>query len=216
MRELRIHTALPVRVTWTDNERTTKLTACAIDVSQKGARLAGVTGLTAPGHVIAIRRNMSEARFRVVWIGRPQSLQEGQVGVECVDADKIIWDVDFDKAQEDFEPIGDLKPGGAQPSQHSCPGKVVAWPEQADVGGFEARLLALGVSVCEIEGAIAFRGPLLLEIHTENTQVTVKGIAQETEHEGWSRVNFTHIRRGDRRELNDLVSRLSCRRKSAQ
>jgi hypothetical protein len=200
MRELRIHCVLPVRVTWTENGRTIKLAACAVDVSQKGARLTGVTALTAPGQVVAIRRNTDEARFRVVWIGRPQSPQEGHVGVECVE-DKIVWD---------------SKPSGAQATHHSCLGKVVAWPEESESGGFEAKLLAIGLFVCETEGTIGFRGPLLLDIHTEETRVTVKGIAQETEQEGRSRVNFTHIRRGDQRELRELVSRLSRSRPSAQ
>jgi hypothetical protein len=179
-------------------------------VSRKGARLANVRGLEQPGQFVALRRKASEARFRVVWIGRPQSLQEGQIGVECIDADKIIWDFDLAKAHEDFEPIGDLKPGDERPPHYSCLGKVVAWPEEGGTSGFEAKLLAIGPSLCEIEG-LGFRGPLLLEIHTEETQVTVKGIAQETKHEGRSRMNFTHIRRGDHRELRELVSRLSRR-----
>jgi hypothetical protein len=37
MRELWIHIALPVRVSWADDGKTTSLSACTIDVSQKGA-----------------------------------------------------------------------------------------------------------------------------------------------------------------------------------
>ena len=105
MRELRIHAALSVRLTWVDDGKTRTLTVCTIDVSQNGARLAGVAGLKAPGQLIAIRRKASEAQFRVIWIGEPHTPHEGQIGVECIDNDKIIWDVDFAKVDEDFEPL---------------------------------------------------------------------------------------------------------------
>ena len=216
MRELRIHTALPVRLTWADDEKTSTLSVCTIDVSQKGARLTGVKGVKAPGQLIAIRRKTSEAQFRVVWVGKPQTPHEGQVGVECVEADKIIWDVDFAKAHEDFEPLGsgNLKPSDTPPSRYDCEGKVLVWSEQGPAGGFDAQLQTVGLSFCEVKGAISFQGPLLLQISTEEAQVTVKGIARETMHEGWSWVDFTDIRRGDRQEWQNLISRLSRKRPS--
>ena len=215
MRELRIHTALPVRLTWVDDGKTTTLSVCTIDVSQKGARLTGVTGLKAPGQLVAIRRKVSEAQFRVIWIGKPQTPHDGQIGVECVEADKIIWDVDFAKVQEEFEPfVGNLKPGDTPPLRYNCEGKVLVWSEQGTAGGFEAQLQTIGVSFCEVKGSISFQGPLLLQISTEDTQVTVKGISRETMHEGWSWVDFTDIRRGDRQEWQNLISRLSRKRPS--
>jgi hypothetical protein len=214
MRELRIHTALAVRLTWTDDGKTITLSVCTIDVSQKGARLTGVTGLKAPGQLIAIKRKVNEAQFRVIWIGKPQTPHETQIGVECVDTDKIIWDVDFAKADEDFEPLsGNLKPD-TPPLRYNCEGKVLVWSEQGYSGGFEAQLQTIGSSFCEITGATGFQGPLLLQISTEEAQVTVKGIARETMHEGWSWVDFTEIRRGDRQELQNLISRLSRKRSS--
>ena len=217
MRELRIHAALPVRLTWVDDGKTTTLTVCTIDVSQKGARLAGVAGLKDSGQQIAIRRKTSEAQFRVIWIGKPQTPHEGQIGVECIDTDKIIWDVDFGKVHEDFEPLnGNSKPSDTPPLRYSCDGKVLVWSEQGTVGGFEAQLQTIGLSFCEVNGAISFQGPLLLEVSTDDAQVTVKGIARETTHEGWSWVDFTEIRRGDRQELQNLIFRLSRSRPPAK
>jgi hypothetical protein len=214
MRELRIHTALPVRVTWADGGRTTSLNACTIDVSQKGARLIGLAGMKAPGQLIAIRRKASEAQFRVIWIGQPQTPHEGQVGVECVDTDKIIWDVDFAKVHEDFEPLGaNLNPGDKQPLRYSCEGKILVWPQQGSSGGFEAELQAIGPFFCEFKSATSFQGPLLLQIYTQDAHMTMKGIAREAGN-GRSLMDFTDIRRGDRLALQSLISRLS--RKSSQ
>ena len=210
MRELRIHTALPVRLTWADDGKTITLSVCTIDVSQKGARLTGVTGMKAPGQLIAIRRKTNEAQFRVIWIGKPQTPHDGQIGVQCVDTDKIIWDVDFAMVDEDFEPLsGDSKASDTPPLRYNCEGKVLVWSEQGYSGGFEAQLQAIGLSFCEVKGAISFQGPLLLQISTEEAQVTVKGMARETMHEGWSWVDFTEIRRGDHQELQNLIYQLS-------
>ncbi len=73
---------------WAEDEQAINQIAYTLDVSRRGARLAGITGLKGPGQLIVVRRNMGEARFRVVWIGRPRSPQEGQVGIECVEPDK--------------------------------------------------------------------------------------------------------------------------------
>ena len=83
---------------------------------------------------------MNEAQFRVKWIGKPQTPHEGQVGVECVDSDKIIWDVDFAKAHEEFEPFtANLKPSDTPPLRYNCQGKVLVSLEQGTAGGFEAQ-----------------------------------------------------------------------------
>jgi hypothetical protein len=220
MRELRIHMVLPVRVTWTESERAMKQMACTIDVSQRGARLAGITGLRAPGQLIAVRRNTSEAQFRVVWVGTPRTPHEGHVGVECVEADKIIWDVDFDKVHEDFEPLKNENLGltksrslatPARPQHYSCTGRVLVWADEASSDCHETELLAISLAACRVE---AVAGPwiklaLLLQILTEDTQVTVKGIASAKEQEAGNWVEFTHIRRGDRWELQALIARLS-------
>jgi hypothetical protein len=90
IRELRIHAALPVRVAWAESEQAIRQIAYTLDVSPRGARLGGVKGLKGPGQLILVRRNTDEAQFRVIWIGRPRTPEEGQVGIECVESDKVI------------------------------------------------------------------------------------------------------------------------------
>ena len=212
IRELRIHTALPVRVNWAESEQAINQIAYTLDVSRKGARLAGVTGLKGPGQLIVVRRNMGEARFRVVWIGRPRSPQEGQVGIECVEPDKTIWDIDFAKAQEDFESVGTASSGSAaRPVDCSCSGTVKVWAEEFGSQCIEARLTAIGLSRCRIECATPLlrNCQLLFQLRIGETQLTIKGILHEEDVASGAWVEFTHIRRGDRRILQSLVVQLS-------
>ena len=220
IRELRIHAALPVRVAWAESEQAIKQIAYTLDVSPRGARLGGVKGLKGPGQLIVVRRNMDEAQFRVIWIGRPRTPEEGQVGIECVESDKVIWDVDFAQAQEDFQPMGTASSGSARlwksdsqteekPSDYICPGCAKVWADEVGTRT-EAWLTRMGLSGCELESAtrLPLNSPLVLHLHIGETQLTVKGTRREKDIAGaW--IEFTHIRRGDRAILQGLIARLS-------
>jgi hypothetical protein len=219
IRELRIHAALPVRVAWEDSEQPIKQVAYTLDVSPKGARLAGVKGLKSPGQLIVVRRNTDEARFRVVWIGQLRTPQEGQIGIECVENDKIIWDVDFSQAEEDFQPlesssaVRSWKPATQTKEDHrnySCPGSAVVWADDIGAQRIEAGLIRMGFSECEIETAaqLPLNSPLLLHLKIGEAQLTVKGARCE-KHTAGTWIEFTHIRRGDRATLVGLIARLS-------
>ena len=222
IREERIHAALPVRVAWEESEQAIKQIAYTLDVSQRGARLAGVKGLKGPGQVIVVRRNTNEARFRVVWIGRLRTPEEGQIGVECVECDKIIWDVDFTQTREDFQPMGTASSGPApswkpvaqtetKPGDYSCPGSAKVWADEIGSQHIEAWLIRMGLSGCQLESAarLPLNSPLVLHLHIGETQVTVKGARRERDIASGTWIEFTHIRRGDRLILEGLIARLS-------
>jgi hypothetical protein len=206
-------------VVWGENEQAIKRIAYTLDVSPKGARLGGVIGLK-PGQLIVVRRNTKEAQFRVVWIGRPRTPEEGQIGIECVEADKAIWDVDFAQAQEDFQPLGtsskterSWKPAAqaeAKPRDYSCPGSAKVWADEIGSQRFEAWLTRMGFYGCEIEttAQLPLNSPLLLHLKIGETQLTVKGTRCE-KHIAGTWIEFTHIRRGDRAILVGLIARLS-------
>lgn len=67
--------------------------ANTVDISQHGARIAGVRCWDYPGETIGIRYGTEKARYRVVWIGLPGTAVDSQVGLVCVEPGKYIWDV---------------------------------------------------------------------------------------------------------------------------
>jgi hypothetical protein len=221
IRELRIHAALPVRV-WAESDRAVKQMAYTLDVSPKGARLAGVKGLKEPGQLIVVRRNTDEAQFRVIWIGNLKTPQEGQIGIECVDADKIIWDVDFSQAEEDFQPlttagsstVRSWKPAAKTEEDYrdySCSGSAMVWADENGSERIEVGLTRVGFSGCEIEtdARLLLNRPLLLHLKIGETQLTVRGARREKDIGAGTSIEFTHIRRGDRATLVGLIALLS-------
>jgi len=67
--------------------------AKAVDISHHGARLMGVDCWDYPGEVIGVRHGTEKARYRVVWVGKRGTPQQGQVGLLCIESGKYIWGI---------------------------------------------------------------------------------------------------------------------------
>jgi hypothetical protein len=66
-------------------------TAYTIDISDRGARIEGIGGITGPGETIEIKNGWKKARYRVMWIGPPGTPQANQIGICCMEDNKNIW-----------------------------------------------------------------------------------------------------------------------------
>jgi hypothetical protein len=82
-----------VRIFGMDSKgRPINVVANTVDISKRGARLTGVRNWDYPGETIGIRYGTEKARYRIVWIGLPNSPVDGQLGLICVDTGRYIWD----------------------------------------------------------------------------------------------------------------------------
>lgn len=70
-----------------------------VDVSKHGVRLSGVTCWEQPGEIIGIRYGKEKARYRIMWVGKPNSPQAGQIGILCIEGEKYIWDFEPPSAE---------------------------------------------------------------------------------------------------------------------
>lgn len=89
-REERVNVALPVRVVVLEQQR--REFACTLDVTSKGARLDGLRGVDLVGEILEIQRGKKRDRFKVVWVGEPETERAGQIGVQCLGAGTPIWE----------------------------------------------------------------------------------------------------------------------------
>jgi len=85
----RLAVALPVKVLVTENATTAEW-SCTYEVSRTGIRLKQVSSLKV-GQEIWVQRQRRRAMYRVVWMGQPETVQAGQMGVECMD-ERVIWE----------------------------------------------------------------------------------------------------------------------------
>lgn len=87
----RVHVAVPVKV-FPNIKAAEFQTCCTYEISLTGARLVAPEGIKEPGQIIVLQRHTRRARYKVVWIGRPGSPQAGQVGVESLEPNNVIWE----------------------------------------------------------------------------------------------------------------------------
>lgn len=77
--------------------------AHTLDATERGVRLAGFRADVNVGDVLEVQCRKERAMFRVVWIRALEKSSEKQVGCECVEPDKNIWDMEFPHHADEYE-----------------------------------------------------------------------------------------------------------------
>lgn len=94
-RQPRVFVELPVQIWGMDaNSRPFTQMASLRTISGRGATLQGVSANLKPGDVVDVQYEGSKAQFRIVWLGRSGTEMEGEIGIENLSRDVLLWDVD--------------------------------------------------------------------------------------------------------------------------
>ncbi len=206
--EKRVQIVLPVRVAvWTGEQKPAFEVVCTFDISAKGARLVGIRAPKAAGDILMLERGGARALYRVMWVGKSGTPMETQVGVQCVEPDKWIWDVNLGELEEQYEPIET--------------GVVADMGQAMQPRGFRAHIVPDGTSVDPVEGELTELSPRRCHVHaeakmplqiavqlllvSEDFDMRMKGSVQRCEPGKGITANLIEIRRGDRRRLNYLL-----------
>jgi DNA-binding NarL/FixJ family response regulator len=86
-REPRIAVSLPTQVWDQDHRDSPHQTTSVIEVSHRGARISGVAFDLKAGEVVHLVSDGGDARFRVIWVGKLDTPEEGQIGLQSVKSD---------------------------------------------------------------------------------------------------------------------------------
>jgi hypothetical protein len=81
---------VPVKVRPTDPQAK-PMAACTLDISSEGARLNLAGWTPAPGEIINVERGTEKSMFRIAWVGDPATGRRGQIGIQCVEQGKSIF-----------------------------------------------------------------------------------------------------------------------------
>lgn len=213
--EKRVQIMLPVRVAvWVEGQRPAFHMACTCDISAHGARLTGVRGVKTLGEVLAVERAKSRAFYRVVWIGKPGTPQHDQVGVQCIEQGKVIWDVNLDEAEELYEPVlaglGDQLKAEDAPVEFT-PGsvRVQIFNEATGQPIAKGDLVRVSSKSCHVKttDAAPSRASVQILITAANYDIRLRGNVQSSDIPGMLTLGLQEIRRGDRRALAALLGK---------
>ncbi len=226
----RIHVALPVRVTFWDAEKRPRVEiACTYDISARGARLGG---LRTPrlGEVIAIERGRNRTLCRVIWIGGAEAGVKDQVGVRCVESEKLLWEPELREVAELFDPMLREAPpvrgvGGKmqrRAERYQCEGEAEVW--RYDPGDDYADLKLPG-RVCNLSevgclvktvSIVPVGAQVQVILSLPNYELGMRGIVRTSSHDQGMGVEFRSIRKGDRRLLRHLLQQLEMQRPATE
>ena len=91
-KEKRLSAVVPVRLNAINQDgEPVHCVAHTLNVSRRGARIAGVTLDLRLGVVVRLVRGRANAAFKVVWLGEKEGPTKHQVGVEALEVVSNFW-----------------------------------------------------------------------------------------------------------------------------
>lgn len=220
----RIHVALPIRVTYWDSEHKPCLEmACTYDISSRGARVTGLRCVKGEGEIIAVERGRNKAFCRVVWVGEPNSELRGQVGIQCVESERVMWEAELREMEEVYEPVqrdtrlsraNFLASSGSNRRKYQrfdIEGLAELLKHGGNTGHTEGGLRNLSELGCLVttKQALLPGTDLKLVLNVANYELSVKGQVRHTALDLGLGIEFREIRKGDRQILQFLLRKLA-------
>ena len=215
----RIHVALPVRITYWDKDKKPSLEmACTYDISTHGARISRLRCVKETGEIVAVERGRNKAFCRVVWMGDPNSELSGQIGLQCVEPERAMFDGEFRDLESAYVPIVRDTPShrpspktdkGNRRQQERFEVEGVAEVQKSNRSGEKAMLTNLSEQGCMVttKQVLLPGTDVQLAVKVANYTLHVKGQVRHSLAQGVG-IEFTEIRKGDQQLLQYLLRRL--------
>ncbi len=217
----RVHVALPIRITYWDEEKKPGLElACTYDISAHGARISSLRFLNQAGEIVAVERGRNKAFCRVVWVGDQESKLRGQVGLECVEPDRNLWETELRDMENVYEKVakasGPAKSAlsGNRRRRERMPVEGKAEITKSDSialdGGQQAELKDLSEIGCLVKTKeLLLPGTdIKLVLKVANYDLALKGKVKHSALDLGVGIEFAQIRKSDRQTLKFLIEKL--------
>ena len=217
----RVHIALPVRVTYWDKDRRPGLEmACTYDISPHGARITSLRCIQETGEIVAVERGRNKAFFRVVWIGQPNTDLSGQIGLQCVEPERAVFENELHDLDEVYDPLlrGNFGPhqNGFADKRDRRQGERIPVEGLAELlktdhkGGQKGVLKDLSEMGCLVttKQVLLPGTDLKLVLNVANYVLNLKGQVRHAALDLGVGIEFTEIRKGDREMLQYLLRKL--------
>jgi PilZ domain len=219
----RIHAALPIRVTYWDNDVKPRLAmACTYDISPRGARVTTLPGMARVGEILAVEQGRNKACCRVVWVGDDGSPRRGQMGIQCIDPEASLWDAELRYMQEQYDPMvpqglfGRMKWAGSldrdrrRYRRFQVAGLAELLRHGTETGSVQAELKDLSSFGCLVtsKDPMVAGTNLKLSLSVANYDLCLKGRVLHVSGNLVLGIEFREIRKGDRQLLDHLLQKL--------
>ena len=217
-RQQRLTASLPVRVWGTDclGKPFVELIH-SVDISRGGARLAGISVLLNVEDVVAMQHKEVQARAKVVWVGRPDSSRDKEIGVRFVEVDKDLFgvghgDEDYiDKYREKTKlDAPKARKESRKQKRHSLQGGVLM-KTLGNSDGSKAALADMSRLGCYLSTLtpLPVNTSVELELDTGDHKIGMGGVVRTCHPHVGMAVQFTSYRSAeDKTRFDEMYSRL--------
>jgi len=213
----RVQGVLPIRIWGTDRDgRPFSEHVCTLDISARGARLAGVRTPLFVGDTLRIAYHTRTAQFRIRWVtvaGRATT--ETHVGVECLEPDKALWPVRLPVEGSDrYEGSKVYQDGRRHSGRRRHPRFAVSGKAfVSKAGGSLGTWMKVGdisLSGCYLQTSeplqVDHRAALLIKV--ADTQIEANGVVRFSYSTAGMGISFTYMSTANHRKLTHLIAQL--------
>jgi len=198
-----------------------------MDISQHGARLKGFPCWEAPGETVGVRCGTEKARFKVVWIGKQGTPQEGEVGLLYAEAGKFIWGISLPAGEaRTLGAAAGVAPSGAphplliapgpttqqnpRKDARFCTGGGAKIQEMGSPAGQWTMLRDISLGGCYVETSSPLRPgvPVQTLVHIGSLQIAARGEITVAERMVGMGVRFTEMTPLNRQRLESVLDQL--------
>jgi PilZ domain len=215
----RIHVALPLRITYWDKQKKPGLEmACTYDISPRGARITSLRCIQETGEIVAVERGRNKAFCRVVWIGEPNSELRGQIGLQCIESERAMFEHEIRDLEEAYDPIvfdnTVRRPMTTAANRRRQERFAAAGVADLLKGGRNGALKGKLKDLSEMGCLVTTKQMLLpgtdlkLVLNVANYSLSLKGQVRHSALDLGIGVEFNEIRKGDRQTLKYLLRKL--------
>ncbi len=214
----RVPGIVPVRI-WgiTCEDKPFSEHVCTLNISGKGARLRGVRASLAEGDFIGLQYRSRQARFQIVWISTTEKSRGSDVGLQCLEPEKDIWQADLPEPAPDLYVAAEVnsrryvscEPDRRLHTRYPVSGEVcVTRPHGSS--DFAAKLGDVSLTGCYVQTCTPLESgcSLSLLIKIGNMEIRASGVVR-VQYAGVAMgIEFTHLHPVDLGTLRRLVMQL--------
>jgi len=212
----RLKLVLPVRLWGVDTTgKPFHQMAHTLNVNHSGARLGGVRVLMPVDEIVGVQYKHKKARFKVVWLGRPGTKSEEQIGITRIQGEQEIWPLELptvvihDEYEAPPPKKSDLDKRDVR--RYACSGGIEIRQRHAKGPGVWAALTDISLGGCFSQMASPFPKDANIDFTIRIGTVEIRGVgAIRSSLQGVGMgVDFLTLPAADRERLEYLIEKFS-------
>jgi hypothetical protein len=214
----RVRAIVPVRIWGTDrDEKPFSEHVCTVNISGTGVRLVGVRTRLSIGDTVGLQYRNRLARFRIVWVVVSGTSRGDDLGLQCLQPEKHIWQTDLPGPAPDVYDAPESKSRGSESrgrdrrflTRYPISGDVLV----ADASGSDrlsGKLGDISLTGCYMETSNPWQAGCVLTLMLKigSFEIRAAGVVRVVYAGVAMGIEFTHLNPADQRALNHVITKL--------